>query len=230
MTIATAGATAGSRRNAFSGQVGRMVRLLALLPVLLLSGCFDIDVDLTFTKDEQVRLRSEVRMPKSLFLLVMDDADSDLGKLCEGGTPVIKADTVSCIQRKTASLEEAMSGRLFADNDTGAQMEIRIEKAGDGVVRVVVDVATLLANANKEAGNEGDQTIAALMLTGHGITFRITGEEVLESNGRISDDKRTASLTVPLTALVDPAARKSLPETFTTTLRYRPPCRLWVFC
>ena len=214
MTIATAGATAGSRRNAFSGQVGRMVRLLALLPVLLLSGCFDIDVDLTFTKDEQVRLRSEVRMPKSLFLLVMDDADSDLGKLCEGGTPVIKADTVSCIQRKTASLEEA----------------IRIEKAGDGVVRVVVDVATLLANANKEAGNEGDQTIAALMLTGHGITFRITGEEVLESNGRISDDKRTASLTVPLTALVDPAARKSLPETFTTTLRYRPPCRLWVFC
>ncbi len=226
MTIATTGGI----RSAFSVRMRRKLRLLALLPVLLLAGCFDIDVDLTFTKDEQVRLRSEVRMPKSLFLLVSDDADSDLGKLCEGGSPVVKADTVSCIQRTTASLEEAISGRLFADNDTGSQMEIRVEKAGDGVVRVLVDVATLLANASEEAGEEGDQAIAALMLTGHGITFRITGEEILESNGRISDDKRTASLTVPLSALVDPAARKSLPETFTTTLRFRPPCRLWVFC
>ncbi len=217
-------------RNACSVHVRGALRLLALLPVLLLAGCFDIDVDLTFTKDEQVRLRSEVRMPKSLFLLVMDDADSNLGKLCEGGTPVMKADTVSCVQHKAVSLEEAMAGHLFADGETGSQMEIRIEKAGDGVVRVSVDVAALLADANEEAGDEGDQALAALMLTGHGITFRITGEEILESNGRLSDDKRTASLTVPLTALADPAARKSLPETFTTTLRYRPPCRLWVFC
>ncbi len=221
---------AGGIRSAFTIRVMRMARLLALAPVLLLAGCFDIDVDLTFTQDEQVRLRSEVRMPKSLFLLVMDDADTGLSKLCEGGSPVVQADTVSCIQRKTASLEEAVSGRLFADDDTDSQMEIRIEKAGDGVVRVSVDIAALLANANKEAGGEGDQALAALMLTGHGITFRITGEEVLESNGRISDDKRTASLTVPLTALVDPLARKSLPESFTTTLRFRPPCRLWVFC
>ena len=226
MTIAIAGGI----REAVSVHVTRALRLLVLLPVLLLAGCFDIDVDLTFTKDEQVRLRSEVRMPKSLFLLVMDDADSDLGKLCEGGTPVMKADTVSCVQRKTVSLEDAIAGRLFADEDAGSQMEVRIEKAGDGVVRVSVDIAALLANASEEASDEGDQALAALMLAGHGITFRITGEEILETNGRISDDKRTASLTVPLTALADPAARKSLPETFTTTLRYRPPCRLWVFC
>ncbi|RMF71624.1 MAG: hypothetical protein D6740_06505 [Alphaproteobacteria bacterium] len=210
--------------------MARPVRLLVLVPVLLLSGCFDVDVELTFTRDEQVQLRSEVRMPKSLFLLMMDDEDSDLGKLCEGGSAVIKADTVSCVQEKTAPLSEALAGRLFADEGADSQMHIRVEKAGDGVVRVLVDIAALLAEAGQEAGNEGDRSLAALMVAGHGITFRIAGEKIIESNGRIAQDGRSASFTLPLSALVDPAARKSLPETFTTTVRYRPPCRLWIFC
>ena len=187
----------------------RLLKVAALGAILGLSGCVDVDMTAEIVGADQARVTGYMQVQREM-LDMMGGAEG-FCNADDGGT-LEMMDTVA----RCNMLIEGTFDEVFASEEEGPSPAV--EDLGNGTVRVTFPVGAATADA---AEMRADPQMAAMMrpmLEGHSMTIRIAGAEILESNGEISADRRTASFSIPLVSILDENAE--FPETFEAVVRY----------
>jgi hypothetical protein len=191
-------------------------RLFALcLAVLPLAGCIDAEVTIDFKDETTVETAMDLRLGREIY----DLTGGDPQKLCKGGTATVGTDTVSCVQRRTMTLDEFLADAQATATpnspDAALRKAVVVERLDDRRLKVSFDFAGLAAAGGPEAAQA--RQMGALMrgvLAGHDLVFRIRAPEIEATTGTLSEDGRTAEYVLPLVAVLSDTA----PQPFVTTL------------
>lgn len=186
----------------------RLLSLLSLTFLIPLAACFDVDVTVDFTGENNAEM-TMVMVASPEFYAMSSSTGEDL---CEGGEGVVEEDgSYVCTEVMSGTLDE-----ILADPDLGEG--IALERRDNGQIYVAFD----LADMTEDVGMPEDDTDAemeAMMreaFEGHAIRITVRGAEIVETNGTISEDGTEASFEIPLTVLLEEEA--DLPETFNALL------------
>lgn len=191
-------------------------RLFAvLLAALPLAGCIDADVTLDFKDETTVETVMDLALGRELY----DLTGGDPKKLCKDGTATVGTDAVSCVQRRTMTVDEFIAeaeAKATADGPEAAlRKAVVVERLDDRRLKVSLDFAGLAAAGGPEAAQA--RQMGALMrgvLAGHDLVFRIRAPEIQATTGTLSEDGRTAEYVLPLVSMLSDTA----PPPFITTL------------
>ena len=187
----------------------RSLSSAALVGVLALSGCVDVDMTAEITGADQARLHGYMAVERQ-----MVDMMGGAAAFCpaeEGGTLVMTDTQARCDISKDGTFAEVFEGEPGEPVPT-------ITDLGDGTARVSFPIGAM--GADTAEMREDPQAAAMLrpMLDGHTFTIRVAGAEIVETTGILSEDGRSASFTFPLIEALNPEMQ--LPETFDTVVRY----------
>jgi hypothetical protein len=187
----------------------RLLKIATFGAALALSGCIDVDMNAEIVGADQARVTGYMQVQRGM-LDMMGGADA----FCpaeEGGT-IELTDTVA----RCNMLIEGTFAEVFESEEEGPTP--RVEDLGDGTVRVTFPVGAATADAAEM--REDPQMVAMMrpMLEGHTFTLRITGAEIISTNGEVSADGRSAVYTLQLVTVLD--ADAEFPETFEAVVRY----------
>lgn len=182
--------------------------IASLALVIPLAACFDADLSVDFTGDDQaVATMTMVATPEFYQMATSSD-----DPFCEGEESVNEDGDHVCTETVTGTIDE------IANNpDVGEGMTI--ERRDGGLIYVAFDLSDLtedIAPPEEEGGEEMINMMKAAF-EGHSITLNVSGDEIIESNGTISEDGTTASYEIPLTLTLEGNA--DLPDTFNALLR-----------
>lgn len=201
-------------------------RLFALMLGLLpLTGCIDADLTLDFQDDSTVETVMEIRFGRELFDLTGKSPEA----MCKDGTATVGAEVVTCVQRRTSTLDDFIAEverRAGADPAARMQQAARVERLDGNRLRVTLDFAGLAAAGGPEVAQA--RQMAGLMraaLAGHSFVFRVKAPKIEATTGTLSADGKTAEHVVPLSAMVSDTP----PAPFVTTLAFKS-CWFGVFC
>lgn len=187
----------------------RLVKAAAFGAILALSGCIELDLDTQILGTDQARVSGFMEVQRGM--LDMMGGPESFCPAEEGGTIELTDELARC-----NILIEGTFAEVFESSEEGPAPSA--EDLGDGTVRVSFPVAEATADAAEM--REDPQMVAMMrpMLEGHSFTFRISGAEILSTNGVLSEDGRSAVFTFPLVDILDEAAE--LPENFEAVVRY----------
>ncbi len=198
---------------------------LALLLALPLSGCIDADLTLDFKDSATVETVMDLRLGRELF----DLTGKSPQEICKDGTATVGTETISCVQRRTSTVDELIAE---ADRRAGSgpadqiRQAAKVERLGDHRLRVTLDFASMTAAGGPEVAQA--RQMAGLMraaLAGHSLVFRVKAPKIENTTGTLAPDGKSAEYVVPLGALLaDPP-----PAPFVTTLALKS-CWFGVFC
>ena len=193
-------------------------RLFALiLAALPLSGCIDAEVSVDFKDETTVETALDLQLGRELYDLLGGTPQA----VCKGGTATVGTDAVSCVQRRTMTLDAFIAEAAGSAATAGAGPEAALRKAlvverlDDRRLKVSLDFAGLAAAGGPEAAQA--RQMAALMrpmLAGRDLVFRIRAPEIEATTGTLSPDGRTADYVLPLVAMLSDTP----PAPFVTTL------------
>lgn len=173
----------------------KFLSLAILLFILPLAACFDAEMSIAFPDDETAQATMVMTATQEFYEMAVSSGDP----FCDGGTETQLDDgRHSCTETFTGSIDEAM-----ADPDIGDGMTI--ERRDGGLLFVsfdLQDVTSDLTDATEQEGGEEMKAMLAAAFEGHAITMNITGSDIVETNGQVSGDGKTASLTIPLDTLI----------------------------
>ena len=187
----------------------RILSSAALIGVLALSACIDVDMTAEITGPDQAQLHGYMAIERA-----MVDMMGGAQAFCpteEGGTLVMSETEVRCNILTEGTFAEVFQGEPGEPVPT-------ITDLGDGTARVSFPIGAM--GADTAEMREDPQAAAMLlpMLEGHSFTIRVAGAEIVETNGELSPDLRSASFTFPLVEVLNPDME--LPEAFETIVRY----------
>lgn len=183
--------------------------LAALCLTLPLAACFDAEMTLTFP--DQDNAQATMVMIASAEFYEM--AASGGQPFCEDGIEARLEDgSYSCTETFTGTIDEAIN-----DPDIGEGMTIERREGGLLFVSFDLQEVTSELEPPEEAGGEEMMAMMAQAFAGHAITMNVTGSEIVETNGAVSDDRRTATFTIPLDQLI--TGLDTLPSGFDVLLR-----------
>ncbi|WGK70115.1 hypothetical protein P0082_04445 [Candidatus Haliotispira prima] len=129
---------------------------------------------------------------------------------CEDGVGTYYDDgTFGCLIAETNTIDN-----LISDSREGPA----IERIDDTKIRFSFDLTEF-----KEAVTEGSETDPSVMwvlqesFLGHHIHVKIKGEEIIRTNGTLSDGGTTAEIDIPMTVLLE--TDETLPDVFEAIIR-----------
>lgn len=179
-----------------------------LAGVLLLSaglaGCLDASVDVAVTSATTAKATMTQVMGADFYSMVKVSgeeakASKDEDEFCAEGELTEAADgSATCVITEEGK---------FADLTMGNEQEtITFTPAGPGLVRVALPTADMKAEigAGDDMDAETKQMIEAFF-SGHAVTIRFSGAEVVETNMTLSPDKRSAEQVIPFLDLINGA-------------------------
>jgi hypothetical protein len=187
--------------------------------VLALAACVDVDMDTTILDADRVRVSGHIQMERAMF----DMAGGGTDGFCpedEGGTLTLTDQHARCTITQTgtfAEIFEAAAGGIVDDADEETPMPTATD-VGDGTVRVVFPLGDIAGEAEAMGADPGMVAMFRPMMEGHSIILRISGAEIVSSNGKISPDRTSSVLTIPLTDLLD--GPQAIPASFEAVVRY----------
>ncbi len=196
-----------------------MKRFLFLLLVLPLSACFDADLNFVVHDDETATMSAHMLLGPEMYGMIAQSGQDP----CEEGVGTANADgTFSCRVDQTDTIDN-----LIADIETGRQnaaqggvnpnQGVTVERMDGPYLRLIFDLAELKQVAADSGADPSMMGMLQQAFQGHRIHMTITGAEIVETNGMLSEDGRTAEITIPLRALIEPDP--SLPDQFQTVVR-----------
>lgn len=187
----------------------RLLKIAAFGAVLGLSGCIDVDMNVEILGSDEARVTGYMQVQRQM--LEMMGGETGFCPEEDGGTIELTDTTARCNMLMEGSFDE-----VFASEGDGPAPEI--EDQGDGTVRVAFPIGAGMADAAEM--RQDPQMVAMMrpMLEGHTFTMRITGAQIVESNGEISADGRTATFSFPLVQALD--ADAEFPEFYEAIVRY----------
>lgn len=188
----------------------KLLKAAALGAALALSGCIDLDMNTEILGPDEARVSGYMEVQRGM-LDMMGGAES----FCpaeEGGTIALTETHARCNVEMEGSFAEVFE----SGEEEGPAPSV--EDLGDGTVRVSFPVGAATADA---AEMRADPQMAAMMrpmLEGHTFTLRISGAEIVSTNGTLSEDGASAVFTFPLVQVLDENA--AFPDTFEAVVRY----------
>lgn len=189
----------------------RILSVLSLTLVLPLAACFDVDMSLSFPDEDNVEMKSVMTASPEFYAMASSDGED----MCENGEGMVQDDgSYICTEVESGSIDE-----LMADPDKAQGMTI--ERRDGGLLFVALDMGDLTSEMAmpEEEVEDSMKDMLREAFAGHAITVNVAGSEIVETNGTISDDGKTATFEIPLTVLLDNPADVDLPDAFTVLLK-----------
>lgn len=185
-----------------------MRKFLFLFFLLPLAACFDAEMSLTFPDQDNAEATMVMIASKDFYEMSAASGEP----FCDEGTEAELADgSHSCTESFSGTIDEAL-----ANPDIGEAMTV--ERRDGGMLYVSWDLSDLtedIAPPEEEGAEEMmDMMIAAFQ--GHAITLNVSGSEILETNGAVSEDGKTATFKIPLEVALKGATE--LPASFDVLL------------
>jgi len=178
-----------------------------------LAGCIDATVDVEVTSETTAQATVTQIMDADFYTMLKSTAEAEKSgtHFCDDGTLTEAGDGGAiCVI--------ASEGR-FADLTFGEdQPPVIFTSEGRGLVRVAfstVEMNDALA-ADGSLDPETEEMITAFF-TGHTITLRVSGKEVVESNMTISGDGKAAEEAIPFADLIN--GKMDLPDELYAVIR-----------
>ena len=197
-----------------------MKKLLFLLLILPLSACFDADLKFIVHDDETATMSAHMKMGPELYGMIAssgeDPCRDGVGKQLADGTFSCLAEETDTIDNLIAKIEEE-SKNAAANSGVNPNQGVTIERMAGPFVKLSFDLAEMKRVAAESGMDPSMMGMMQQAFQGHGIHMIITGKEIVETNGVLSDDGTTAEIKIPLTALIQPDT--SLPDVFETIVR-----------
>lgn len=192
--------------------LGKLAATLVLGAAL--TGCIDADVTVEITSATTAKATLTQIMSADIYAMVAMSADSgeeNGDSFCAEGELTENADgSATCVVTEEGAFAELSMGK-----GEGAMV---FTSAGPGLVRVALPTAEMKAEigADDEMDEETRQMVEAFF-TGHSITIRLSGAEVVDTNMTLAADRRSAETVLPFLDLINGTAE--LPEELFAVVR-----------
>ncbi|MCK8483488.1 hypothetical protein MUY21_05510 [Aliiroseovarius sp. S2029] len=196
-----------------------MKKLLYLLLLMPLSACFDADLDFVVHDDETATMSAHMLLGPEMYGMIAQSGQDP----CEEGVGTTNADgTFSCRVEETDTIDNLIAEiengqKNAAQGGVNPNQGVSLERMEGPFVRLVFDLAELKRVAAESGADPSMMGMLQQAFQGHRIHMTITGKDIVETNGLLSADGRTAEITIPLRALIEPDP--SLPDQFVTVVR-----------
>ncbi|GGD21843.1 hypothetical protein [Sinisalibacter lacisalsi] len=178
-----------------------------LILALPLAACFDVELSLDFPGEDRAEATMIMVATPDFYAMTTSTGED----FCEGEESMRENGDHVCTETKSGTVDEIMSDPDFGDG-------MIIERRDGGLIYVAFDLGDISDDIAPPEEEGGDEMIAMMReaFEGHAITLRVSGDEIVETNGTISEDGTTAVYEIPLSLALDGGA--SLPETFNVLL------------
>lgn len=192
--------------------LGKLAATLVLGAAL--TGCIDADVTVEITSATTAKATLTQIMSADIYAMVAMSADSgeeNGDSFCAEGELTENANgSATCVVTEEGAFAELSMGK-----GEGAMV---FTSAGPGLVRVALPTAEMKAEigADDEMDEETRQMVEAFF-TGHSITIRLSGAEVVDTNMTLAADRRSAETVLPFLDLINGTAE--LPEELFAVVR-----------
>jgi hypothetical protein len=195
--------------------------LTPLAGLVFLAGCFDADMKVEFLGGEDVKISAETTISRQLYDLGMaaeDDSDP-----CPDGEETISDDTFTCSFSERLTVGDLIAGEGFSEQGGMFDPNVgsSIQRLSGDRIEIVYDLRKMFEAAKEkdaaQRSDDGTSEIAVMMFADNAITFTVTADEIIETTGTLSADKKSATKEIPLSALMDPDYQFGAP--FSTLLR-----------
>lgn len=186
----------------------------------LLAGCFEADQDLTVEKDGSATFST--RMAMEAGLLQMSEGDDDFcaadetptmdgialehERYAEENMEVCVITASGPIDRLAEWIEQADHGAAVADNEMadGPTVTLRREDS-DYIFSVHIESVPMGAGSD-DAMMEDMKPMIAAAFAGRSLDWSVSAPVILDTNGQLTEDGKTASYSLPMASLLGEAA------------------------
>lgn len=186
----------------------KILSCLSILFVVPLAACFDAELSLSFP--DQDNAVAEMKMIAGPEFYAMATSDGD--EFCDGEETTLDDGSHVCTEQVSGTIDEIVN-----DADIGDGMTV--ERRDGGLLFVSFDLGDLTEDITPPE-EEGADEMAEMMkaaFVGHSIKLNVSGAKVVETNGTLSEDGKTASYEIPLGAMFEP--NFEMPKSFDVLLK-----------
>lgn len=184
--------------------------VLTLAFILPLAACLDAEMTLTFPDDDTAEGTMVMTATSEFYDMSIQSGEP----FCEDGIEAELGDgRHSCTETFSGTIDEAI-------NDPDIGEGLTIERRDGGLLFVSFDLKDMtadLTDATEETGGQEMVQMMAAAFEGHAITLNVGGGEIVETNGTVSEDGKTAQLAIPLDAVI--TGGDDLPPSFDVLVR-----------
>ncbi|WP_289040374.1 hypothetical protein [uncultured Aliiroseovarius sp.] len=197
-----------------------MRKLLFLLFIFPLSACFDADLDFVVHDDENATMIANMKMGADFYGMIAATGEDP----CEDGVGTQNDDgSFNCLVEETDTIDSLIAEMeeegQDAEESSGVNPNqgVTIERLEGPFIKLTFDLVEMKETASDTGIEPSMMAMMLQEMKGHRIRMTITGEEIVETNGQLSNDGKTAEITIPLTAMLQ--SNDSLPDEFVTIVR-----------
>ncbi|SMH45425.1 hypothetical protein [Maritimibacter sp. HL-12] len=182
--------------------------LFPLVLALPLAACFDAEMSLDFPGEDRAEATMVMTASPDFYALATSSGEA----FCEGEESMNEDGQHVCTETTGGTIDEIMN-----DPDIGSGMTI--ERRDGELIYVAFDLGDITEDIAPPEEEGADEMMAMMReaFAGRSITLNISGAEIVETNGTVSDDGTTSTYEIPLTVALDGAG--DLPETFNALVR-----------
>ena len=173
----------------------------ALLLTGALAGCFDVDMQITVVDSETASAKITTTVPKDLVSLA--DIESGDAEFCDSASEITETeDSITCVETHEGKFDE-----VIPQDSSSEEPQPTIALVAPGQVKVSFPTGTLSEEMGAGAGDDEESAQAMQMMktmfAGHGITMRVVGNKIIDTNMTLSADGKSAELKVMFTDLIE---------------------------
>jgi hypothetical protein len=198
-----------------------LLRKLALILVLPVAACLNVESDVTIGEDEVITANTTMVLSRQLFDMMQMAGEQGPGLCPPESEKVETPESVSCKTSETMTIDEAIEQADAARKEDPFLGEMQLVRLDDERLKI-----TLPLDFENIEGKPEELTVDNPMygmivsgLEGSEIVMRFRAMEVESSNGAISEDGTMVELVVPTLEMIQPSG--TLPKTFEAVLKYR---------
>ncbi|MFN4057530.1 MAG: hypothetical protein ACK4HW_05035 [Roseinatronobacter sp.] len=170
-----------------------------LLSAVTLTACIEVDMTIDVLGQDQARVSGFMQMNKQMF--DMSGGDTSFCDAEEGGTLTITDTHARCDFIKEGSFAEVLTRP--EDVEGPAELQGELVYLDSNRVRAMFPMGAFNEGTAEMAADPQAEAMMRAMMAGLSITMRVRGAEVESTTGTLSDDGKSASVTIGLDDIFD---------------------------
>ncbi|WP_298259109.1 hypothetical protein [uncultured Litoreibacter sp.] len=197
------------------------LRKLAVVLILPLSACLDVETDVKIGEDEVITTATTMTLGRQLFDMVQA-MGPQAGALCPADSVRVESpETVSCKINETLTVDEAIAEAAAAKSEDPFLGEMELVRLDEERLKISVplDFEKIEGMPAELSTDNPMFSLIADGLAESEIVVRLRALEIESTNGAVSDDGTTVELVIPTLEILQPSG--TLPETFDAVVKYR---------
>lgn len=188
----------------------RILSAFSLALIVPLAACFDVEMSVNVVDDTTAEATMVMTASPEFYAMMTSDGEA----FCEGEETALDDGSHTCTETYSGTIEDVLGNPDIGEGVT-------FERRDGGLVFVSFDLGDL-SNEVAPPGEAGadDEDMRQMMqaaFVGHQIKLNVSGSEIVETNGTLSDDGKTAQLVIPLETMLDET--NDLPASFDVLLK-----------